>query len=81
MNPIIIRETKYEANREITTICVFGVPLFKRIIDDTEEKTRRPCGFNPFPSNAPGHFISEFNEDDGEWDDTGCKSHDSNGEK
>ncbi len=64
MTAIIQRHTTYINNRETTTIRVFGVPVFKRVIIDNDERTRRPCGFNVIPSDAPGHFIGDFDDDD-----------------
>lgn len=64
MNPIIFRQTTFRNNREITTIRVFGVTVFKRVIIDTDDDKRRPCGFNVFPSDAPGHFTGDFDDDD-----------------
>jgi hypothetical protein len=80
MNPIIFRQTTYRNNREITTINVFGVTLFKRIIIDTDERARRPCGFNVFPSDAPGHFVGDFDDEDESPDDK-RKSARSHGDK
>lgn len=80
MTPIIYRQTTYKNKREITTICVFGVPVFKRVIIDNDDIQHRSCGFNVFSTDAPGHFKSDFDDED-DWNDTGCKSGDSNGDK
>nr|DAR58360.1 MAG TPA: hypothetical protein [Caudoviricetes sp.] len=63
MTAIIHRQTTYSNNREVTTIRVFGVPVFKRVIIDNDERTRRSCGFNVIPSDAPGHFTGDFDDD------------------
>lgn len=63
MTAIIHRQTKYTDNNEVTTIRVFGVTVFKRVIIDTDEHPRRQCGFNVFPSDAPGHFVGDFDDD------------------
>lgn len=63
MTAIIHRQTTYTNNREVTIIRVFGVPVFKRVIIDNDEHTRRSCGFNVFPSDAPGHFTGDFDDD------------------
>lgn len=64
MNPIILRQTTFLPNREFTTISVFGVAVYQRVIIDTDEDKRRSCGFNVFPSDAPGHFEGYFDDDD-----------------
>lgn len=63
MTAIIHRQTTYTDNNEVTTIRVFGVTVFKRVIIDTDERSRRECGFNVFPYDAPGHFVGDFDDD------------------
>lgn len=65
MKSLIYRHTTYKNNREVTTIYVLGVPVFKRVIIDTEDRPRRACGFNVFASDAP----TEVDDDDTENDD------------
>lgn len=64
MTAIIHRQTTFTNNHEVTTIRVFGVTVFKRVITDTDGRPRQQCGFNVFPSDAPGHFIGDFDDDD-----------------
>jgi len=69
MKSLIYRHTTYKNNREVTTIYVLGVPAFKRVIIDTEDRPRRACGFNVFASDAPGHFESDFDDEDDDTDE------------
>lgn len=69
MKSLIYRHTTYKNNREATTIYVLGVPVFKRVIIDTEDRPRRACGFNVFASDAPGHFESDFDDEDDDTDE------------
>lgn len=64
MKSLIYRHTKYQNNKEITIIYILGVSVFKRVIIDNDDRPRRACGFNVFPSDAPGHFDSEFDDED-----------------
>lgn len=64
MKSLIYRHTVFQKEREITTIYILGVPVFKRVIIDTEDRPRRACGFNVFASDAPGHFPSDFDDDE-----------------
>ncbi len=64
MKLLIYRHTTYANSREVTTIYILGVPIFKRVIIDKEDKHHRACGFNVFASDAPGHFQSEFDDED-----------------
>lgn len=64
MKSLIYRHTTYANSREVTTIFILGVPIFKRVIIDKGDKPRRACGFNVFASDAPGHFQSEFDDED-----------------
>lgn len=69
MKSLIYRHTTYKNNREVTTIYVLGVSVFKRVIIDTEDRPRRACGFNVFASDAPGHFESDFDDEDDDTDE------------
>lgn len=69
MTAIIHRQTTYTNNREVTTIRVFGVPVFKRVIIDTEDRPRRACGFNVFASDAPAEGCEAADEDDDDEED------------
>lgn len=69
MKSLIYRHTTYKNNREVTTIYVLDVPVFKRVIIDTEDRPRRACGFNVFASDAPGHFESDFDDEDDDTDE------------
>ena len=69
MKSLIYRHTAYKNNSEVTTIYILGVPVFKRVIIDTEDRPRRACGFNVLPSDAPGHFASEFDDEDEDTDE------------
>lgn len=53
MKSFAYRHSTYEAGRETTTIRVLGVPIFKRVIIDTEDRPRRACGFTVYASDAP----------------------------
>lgn len=64
MKSLIYRHTIYQNEREVTTIHIFGVPVFKRVIIDKEDRPRRACGFNVFASDAPGHFESDFDDEE-----------------
>ena len=69
MKSLIYRHTTYKNNREVTTIYVLGVSVFKRVIIDTEDRPRRACGFTVFASDAHGHFESDFNDEDDDTDE------------
>ena len=64
MKSLIYRHTTYKNNREVTTIYVLGVSVFKRVIIDTEDRPRRACGFNVFASDAPAEDCEAADEDD-----------------
>lgn len=53
MKSFVYRHSTYEAGRETTTIRILGVPIFKRVIIDTEDRPRRACGFTVYASDAP----------------------------
>lgn len=53
MKSFVYRHSTYEVGRETTTISVFGIPIFKRVIIDTEDRPRRACGFTGYASDAP----------------------------
>ena len=69
MKSLIYRHTTYKNNREVTTIYVLGVPVFKRVIIDTEDRPRRACGFNVFASDAPSEDCEAADEDDDDEED------------
>lgn len=69
MKSLIYRHTTYKNNREVTTIYVLGVPVFKRVIIDTEDRPRRACGFNVFASDAPAEDCDAADEDDDDEED------------
>lgn len=64
MKSLIYRYTTYANNREVTKIYFLGMPIFKRVIIEKEDKPRRTCGFNVFASDAPGFFQSEFDDEE-----------------
>lgn len=64
MKSLIYRHTTYANNREVTKIYFLGMPIFKRVIIEKEDKPRRTCGFNVFASDAPGFFQSEFDDEE-----------------
>lgn len=66
MKPVICKHTKETKRGEVTTITVFGVPVFRSIYVGTEEKKVRPCGFTAYASDAP---VEDCNDDDAEDDD------------
>lgn len=53
MKSFIYRHSAYEAGRETTTISFFGIPVFKRVIINTEDRPHRACGFTIYASDAP----------------------------
>lgn len=64
MKSLIYRHTTYRDNNEETTIYILGVPVFKRVINDTEDKPRRSCGFITYASDAPVDDEQDTDEDD-----------------
>lgn len=64
MKSLIYRHTIFQNEREVTTIYILGVPVFKRVIIDKEDRPRRTCGFNVFASDAPGYFESDFDDEE-----------------
>lgn len=66
MKSLIYRHTSYRNNREVTTLYILGVPIFKRVVIEADERPRRICGFNVFHTEAPGHFASDFDDEDTE---------------
>ena len=69
MKSLIYRHTTYKNNREVTTIYVLGVPVFKRVIIDTEDRQRRACGFTAYASEAPAEDCKAADEDDDDEED------------
>jgi hypothetical protein len=65
MKPVICKHTKETKRGEVTTITVFGVPVFRSVYVGAEVKKIRPCGFTAYASDAP----VEDNDDDTEDDD------------
>lgn len=66
MKSLIYRHTKCHNNDEVTTYYFLGVPVFKRVIIDTEDKPRRACGFTALASDAP---VEDCDDDDAEDDE------------
>lgn len=67
MKSFVYRHSTYEAGRETTTISVLGIPIFKRVIIDTEDRPRRACGFTVYASDAPvdnGEEAADGDDDD-----------------
>lgn len=60
MKSLIYRHTTYKNNREETSIYVLGVPVFKRVVIDTEDRPRRACGFQVFASEAPTEVEDDY---------------------
>lgn len=71
MKSFIYRHTTYRDNNEVTTIYIFGVSIFKRVVIDIEDRQRRTCGFQVFASDAP----TEVEEDYYFPDETELKHH------
>lgn len=44
MKSLIYRHTIFQNEREVTIIYILGVPVFKRVIIDKEDRPRRACG-------------------------------------
>ena len=66
MKPVICKYTKETKRGEVTTITVFGVPVFRSVYVGAEEKKRTPCGFTAYASDAP---VEDCDDDDAEDDD------------
>lgn len=60
MKSLIYRHTTYRDNNEVTTIYILGMPVFKRVINDTEDRPRRSCGFQVFASDAPTEYEDDY---------------------
>ena len=65
MKSIICKHIKETKHGEVTTITVFGVPVYRSVYVGAEEKKVRPCGFTAYASDAP----AEDSEDDDAEDD------------
>lgn len=60
MTALIHRQTTYSVNCETTVIRLFGIPIFKNVIIDNDERPRRACGFTAYALEAP----TEYHDDD-----------------
>lgn len=64
MKSLIYQHTTCRDNNEETTIYILGVPVFKRVFIDTEDKSRRSCGFTTYASDSPVDDEQDTDEDD-----------------
>lgn len=64
IKPVICKHTKETKRGEVTTITVFGVPVFRSVYVGAEEKKARPCGFTAYTSDAPVEDCEDDTEDD-----------------
>lgn len=64
MKPVICKHTKVTKSGEVTTLYVFGVPVFRKIYADAEDKKRRAIGFTSYASDAPTEYSDDAEDDD-----------------
>ena len=64
MKSIICKHPKETKFGEVTQLYVFGVSVFRSVYVGAEEKTRRPCGFITYASDAPVEDEDDADEDD-----------------
>ena len=69
MKPVICKYTKETKSGEVTTLYIFGVPVFRSIYVGAEDKVRRACGFTAYASDAPAEDCEEADEDDDDEED------------
>lgn len=66
MKPLVYRHTTLCDTCEITTLYVFGVPVFQHSLFDTEQRKHRPCGFNVYSEAHIDIEDEDYYEDDTE---------------
>ena len=65
MKPVICKYTKETKSGEVTTLYIFGVPVFRSVYVGTEDKAHRAIGFTSYASDAP----AEDGDDDADEED------------
>lgn len=66
MKSVISKHIKVTKSSEVTTIRVFGVPVFRSVYVCAKDSARRAVGFTSYASDAP---VEDCDDDDAEDDD------------